>query len=242
MVDDGIYYFSSYRAECDVMSWEKIIKAPPPRPKKDGVYDERHVPTRSFYTGTPRWLSAIGTPHTEDVNLTLKEAKPFIVNVTDFYLYEDLSAFTIEDIKRRLEADVGEGKVTIEGDDLLTKSGYLASEVYEVYDQMLDDIYDDFEVLSAYGSWKVFNKKYHTPNSDSNRNLHKTRPRFGGDLYIIAPLVEDWKQDAQELMNSKYPAMNVRIRTTVTNLLNGLQQLEPKTIQVIDPFNIRYWK
>ena len=26
MVDDGIYYFSSYRAECDVMIWQDILK------------------------------------------------------------------------------------------------------------------------------------------------------------------------------------------------------------------------
>ena len=26
MVDDGIYYFSGYRAERDVMSWENILK------------------------------------------------------------------------------------------------------------------------------------------------------------------------------------------------------------------------
>ena len=26
MVDDGIYYFSSYRTERDVMSWENILK------------------------------------------------------------------------------------------------------------------------------------------------------------------------------------------------------------------------
>jgi hypothetical protein len=224
------------------MSWENTIKAPPPRPS------DKDIPKKSRYFG-PRWLKTktesvreAGFHAAIDISPIHSNFDAFIVNVTDFYIFEDLSALNIEDIKRRLEADVGEGKLTIEGDELLTESGYLASEVYEVYDQMLDDIYDDFEVWDAYGGWKMFNKKYHTPHPDSNRNLHKMRPRFGGDLYIIAQEVEDWKQDAQELMNSKYPAMNVRIRTTVTNLLNGLQQLKPKTIQVLNPSNMWYWK
>ena len=240
MVDDGIYYFSSYRAECDVMSWEKIIKAPPPRPPSN-----TDIPTVSKYS-SPRWLNVTSKgehdrydrtvgPKVTDIKINpLYPVDAFIVDAKTFKRYEDLSSMTSEDINRQLAVDVGEDKLTFNKIILLSE-GYLASEVDKVYEQMMDDIYDDFEVWNAYGGWKMFEKKYH---SHANPTLHtlgfSTRPRFGGEIYILAADVNEWLAKAQTLLNSKYPAMNARIRTTVTNLVNGLNQLEGKPIGYID--------
>ena len=103
MVDDGIYYFSSYRAECDVMSWEKIIKAPPPRPPSN-----KDIPTVSKYS-SPRWLNVTSKgehdrydrtigPKVTDIKINpLYPVDAFIVDAKTFKRYEDLSSMTSEE-------------------------------------------------------------------------------------------------------------------------------------------------
>jgi len=239
MVDDGIYYFSSYRAERDVMSWENTIKAPPPRPS------DKDIPQKSRYF-SPRWLKA--THKETDVSIDTKFAtyKPvtvidispihsnfdaFIVDAKTFRRFEDLSSLSIEedrDLQRDLEADIGQGKLKFLREKTSNVMGYLASDVDKVYEQMMDDIYDDFEVWNAYGGWKMFEKKYHS------KPYPTIKPRFGGEIYVLSDDVNEWLTKAETLLNSKYPAMNARIRTTVTNLVNGLKQAERKPITYVN--------
>ena len=208
------------------MSWKKIIKAPPPRPA-----NKDDIPRRSKYY-SPRWLNPRTSGESDDaeiIGIAIQSPifSAFTVNAKSFTLYEDLSFLDPEDIKRRVEADIGEGKVKWDDNALEDMEGYLASEVLEVYEQMMDDIYDDFEVWGAYAGFKTFELEYHRESRVYQRG------RFGGDLYHSAERVDEWKEMAQNLMNSKYPAVNVRIRTTITNLVNGLNQLQRQPIRVL---------
>ena len=210
------------------MSWEKIIKAPPPRPP-----NEDDIPRQGKYFG-PRWVLSGPDITPENVaqvkRMRIKgDFEAFTVNAKSFILYEDLSFMNPEDIIRRIEADIGEGKVKWYDGALEDMEGYLASTVLEVYEQMMDDIYDDFEVWSAYGGFKLFEQTYHQESRVSQRG------RFGGDLYHSAEKIDEWKEMAQNLMNSKFPAINARIRTTITNLVNGLNQLKRRPIRVLKP-------
>ena len=48
MVDDGIYYFSSYRTERDVMNWQDVLKI-----KEKDIFDMRK-PSRVVYNETEK--------------------------------------------------------------------------------------------------------------------------------------------------------------------------------------------
>jgi len=219
------------------MSWEKIIKAPPPRPPSN-----KDIPTESRYS-SPRWLNVTfkgdydrhdrtKAPKATDIETNpLYPVDAFIVDAKTFKRYEDISSLSIEegrDLERRLEADIGQGKLKFLTEKTRNIMGYLASDVDKVYEQMMDDIYDDFEVWNAYGGWKMFEKKYHS------KPYPTIKPRFGGAIYVLSDDVNEWLTKAETLLNSKYPAMNARIRTTVTNLVNGLKQAERKPITYVN--------
>ena len=154
MVDDGIYYFSSYRAECDVMSWEKIIKAPPPRPPSN-----KDIPTVSKYS-SPRWLNVTSKgehdrydrtigPKVTDIKINpLYPVDAFIVDAKTFKRYEDLSSMTSEDINRQLAVDVGEDKLTF------NKEFY--KKCNRVFEQIINkNSYFPLELeIATFTSWK----------------------------------------------------------------------------------------
>jgi hypothetical protein len=214
----------------DIMSWEKIFKAPP-RPS-----NEDNIPRSSKYYG-PRWITSVSDQRTQKKEIDIKVRvgfEAFTVNAKEFRLYEDLSSISPEKVKQHLEANVGVGKLKWRDDALINMEGYLASQVLEVYEQMMDDIYDDFEVWSAYAGFKFFELTYHQDSRKPNNNINLKRPLFGGDLYHSAKKIDEWKEMAQSLMNSRYPAINARVRTTITNLLNGLNQLQRQPIVVLN--------
>ena len=167
------------------MNWEDIVKAPP-RPYNKGKFTEfeRTQPISEY--GMPRALGQFNIKK-DEMNLT-KEFEPLITyNPYMDKSLEDTSVLTalrggtkltLREIQQELseegllDAGLSVDEYMNTDSALLEELDKITKSFFDIYEQMLDDLYDHFEAWKAWVGWNKFTKTYHSQEVDG-RELYK---------------------------------------------------------------------
>jgi len=217
------------------MNWEDIVKAPP-RPYDKGKFTEfeRTQPISEY--GMPRALGQFNIKK-DEMNLT-KEFEPLITynpymdkSLEDTSVLTELrggTKLTLREIQQELSEEglldaglsvdeyMNTDSVLLEELDKITKS------FFDIYEQMLDDLYDHFEAWKAWVGWNKFTKTYHSQEVDGRESykyndIHK--------LSYIKRELDELSKHVKLAKTNKYYNDSEFVNDMVNNVEKGINDV-----------------
>jgi hypothetical protein len=216
------------------MNWKKIIKMPP-RPYEAGKIYEWEQPVSEY--GLPRALGASKGKHMSEGTFK-KEIKPLVTwnPYTSIQNAEDnVSTSVIHDLERGNTVTMREiqSELMREGPEATHTSikqfKDINTEFFNIYEQMLDDLYDQFEVWKAFTSWRKFTQEYHKEEHDGDGDW-RSRSKYGEfsndyKLEFIQKELELLSKNVDLAKTNSFYNKSELLTTMINNVESGINKV-----------------
>ena len=217
------------------MNWEDIVKAPP-RPYTKGKFREFGVRQPVSEYGMPRALGQFKVSK-DEMNLT-KEFEPLITynpymdkSLDDTSIFTELQEgrkLTLREIQQEvseeglLDAGLSMDEYMNTDTTLLIELHKITTSFFDIYEQMLDDLYDHFEAWKAWVGWNKFIKTYHMQEVDGRESYKYDEP---AKLSYIKRGLDDLSKHVELAKTNKYYNDSEFVNEMVSNVEKGINDV-----------------